>query len=149
MTPISGSSPAGPAAARLKGEFGRIRDELGDLPGRIVDAQRLRSMLAHLGRTLHVGLLADCFFDPDTALCLDREEAPIERSAPALSHCRPDRCPNACVTRRHLGPWQASIAEADRMLEDRRLSPLQRQVLSQDNQRKRRLIAPLLEGTPE
>jgi hypothetical protein len=48
-----GLPPAGPAAARLRSEFARIRDELGDLPGRIVDAQRLRSMLGHLGRTLH------------------------------------------------------------------------------------------------
>jgi hypothetical protein len=143
-----GLPPAGPAAARLRNEFARIRDELGDLPGRIVDAQRLRSMLGHLGRTLHVGLLADCFFDPDTALCLDRENATTDRSAPALSHCRPDRCPNACVTRRHLAPWQASIAEGEHLLQDRRLSSLQRQVLTEDNERKRRLIAPL-QGTPE
>lgn len=130
-----GLPPSGPASARLRSEFARIRDELGDLPGRIVDAQRLRSMLAHLGRTLHVGLLSDCFFDPDTALCLDREEAGFDRSAPALSHCRPDRCPNACITKRHLAPWQASIAEGDRMLGDHRLSSLQREALSQDNER--------------
>jgi hypothetical protein len=80
-----GLPPTGPAAARLRSEFARIRDELGDFPGHIVDAQRLRAMLAHLGRTLHVGLLADCFFDPDTALCLDREGATPDRSAPALS----------------------------------------------------------------
>jgi hypothetical protein len=123
-----------------------IRDKLGDLPGRIVDSQRLRAMLAHLGRTLHVGLLADCFFDPDTALCLDREEAPVERSAPALSHCRPDRCPNACITSRHLAPWQASIAESERLSGERWLSPLQRQALLQDNERKRRLTAPLMDG---
>ena len=144
-----GLPPAGPAAARLRSEFARIRDELGDLPGRIVDAQRLRSMLGHLGLTLHVGLLADCFFDPDTALCLDRENATTDRSVPALSHCRPDRCPNACVTRRHLAPWQASIAEGEHLLRDRRLSSLQHQVLTEDNERKRRLIAPLLEGPPE
>jgi len=143
-----GLPPAGPAATRLRSEFARIRDELGDLPGRIVDAQRLRSMLGHLGRTLHVGLLADCFFDPDTALCLDRGNT-TDRSAPALSHCRPDRCPNACVTRRHLAHWQASIAEGEHLLQDRRLSSLQRQVLTKDNERKRRLIAPLLEGPPE
>ncbi|RUV32469.1 hypothetical protein EOA86_02340 [Mesorhizobium sp. M5C.F.Ca.IN.020.32.2.1] len=144
-----GLPPTGPAAARLRREFEHICDKLGDLPGRIVDSQRLRAMLAHLGRTLHVGLLADCFFDPDTALCLDREEAPVERSAPALSHCRPDRCPNACITRRHLAPWQASIAEGERMLGEGRLSPLQRQALLQDNERKRSLIAPLIEGGPQ
>ncbi|MCR5857374.1 hypothetical protein [Mesorhizobium sp. J428] len=139
--------PAGPAAARLRAEFTRIRDELGDLPGRIVEPQRLRAMLAHLGRTLHVGLLADCFFDPDTALCLDQDKDDLDRTMPALSQCRPDRCPNACITRRHLPPWQASIAEAGRLLEDHRLSPLQRTALTQDIERMRRLIAPLLEGT--
>jgi hypothetical protein len=144
-----GLPPTGPAAARLRGEFARIRDELGDFPGHIVDAQRVRAMLAHLGRTLHVGLLADCFFDPDTALCLDREGASPDRSAPALSHCRPDRCPNACITRRHLVPWQMSIAEGEEMLRTKRLSSLQRQIIADDNQRKRRLIAPLLEGVPE
>jgi len=139
--------PAGPAAARLRAEFTRIRDELGDLPGRIVDPQRLRAMLAHLGRTLHVGLLADCFFDPDTAHCLDQGKEDLDRSVPALSQCRPDRCPNACITRRHLPPWQASIAEAGRLLEDHRLSPFQRTALTQDIERMRRLIAPVLEGT--
>ncbi len=140
-----GLPPTGPAVARLRREFEHVRAKLGDLPGRIADSQRLRAMLTHLGRTLHVGLLADCFFDPDSALCLDREEAPVERSAPALSHCRPDRCPNACITRRHLAPWQASIAEGERMLGEGRLSTLQRQALLQDNERKRRLIAPLFE----
>ncbi len=144
-----GLEPSGPAAARLRSEFARIRDELGDFPGHIVDGQRLRAMLAHLGRTLHVGQLADCFFDPDTALCLDRENATADRSAPALSHCRPDRCPNACVTRRHLAPWQMSIAEGEEMLRNQRLSALQRQIITSDNERKRRLIAPLLEGTPQ
>jgi hypothetical protein len=144
-----GLPPTGPAAARLRSEFARIRDELGDFPGHIVDTQRLRAMLAHLGRTLHVGLLADCFFDPDTALCLDREGATSDRSVPALSHCRPDRCPNACVTRRHLAPWQMSIAKGEQMLRMKRLSPLQRQIIADDNERKRQLVAPLLEGSPE
>jgi len=144
-----GLPPAGPAAARLRSEFARIRDELGDFPGHVVDAQRLRAMLAHLGRTLHVGLLADCFFDPDTALCLDREGATTDQSAPTLSHCRPDRCPNACITRRHLAPWQMSIADGEEMLRTKRLSSLQRQIITDDNERKRQLIAPLLERPPE
>lgn len=138
--------PSGPAAARLRAEFTRIRDELGDLPGRIVDLQRLRAMLAHLGRTLHVGLLADCFFDPDTALCLDQDNDHLDRSVPALAQCRPDRCPNACIVRRHLPPWQAAIADAERLLADHRLSALQRTALTSDIERMRRLIAPLMEG---
>jgi len=144
-----GLPPTGPAAARLRSEFVRIREELGDFPGHIVDAQRLRAVLAHLRRTLHVGLLADCFFDPDTALCLDREGATPDRSVPVLSHCWPDRCPNTCITRRHLAPWQMSIAEGEEMLRTKRLSPLQRQTIADDNERKRQLIAPLFEGSPE
>ncbi|MCZ8546390.1 hypothetical protein OOJ09_19555 [Mesorhizobium qingshengii] len=139
-------APAGPAAARLKTEFARIRYELGDLPGRIVDPQRLRAMPARLGRTLHTGMLADCFFDPETALCLDHGKDDLDHTAPALSQCRPDRCPNACITRSHLPLWQASIADAERLLADRRLSRLQRIALERDIERMRRLIPPLLEG---
>ena len=80
---------------------------------------------------------------------LEREGAPPDRSAPALSHCRPDRCPNACITRRHLAPWQMSIAEGEEMLRTKRLSSLQRQIIADDNERKQQLIAPLLEGSPQ
>ncbi len=136
--------PAGPAATRLRREFARVQYELGDLPGRIMDRKRLRAMLAHLGRTLHVGFLSDCLFDAATALCLTGV-SDSERTGPALSRCGPDRCPNACLTARHLGPWQASIAEGEKLLADRRLSPLQRTAILKDNERKRRLIAPLMD----
>lgn len=137
--------PAGPGAARLRREFGRVQEELGDLPGRILDRKRLRTMVAHLGRTLHVGFLNDCLFDAATALCLTG--APdAERTAPALSRCSPDRCPNACLTARHREPWQASIVEGEALLADRRLSPLQRTAILRDNERKCRLIAPLMDG---
>jgi hypothetical protein len=135
--------PAGPGATRLRREFARVQDELGDLPGRVMDRKRLRSMLAHLGRTLHVGFLNDCLFDAATALCLAASAA-TEPTASALSRCSPDRCPNACLTARHRQPWQASIAEGEALLADRRLSPLQRAAIVQDNDRKRRLIAHFL-----
>ncbi|WP_095084958.1 hypothetical protein [Mesorhizobium sophorae] len=137
--------PAGPGAARLRREFVRVEGELGDLPGRMMDRKRLRTMLAHLGRTLHVGFLNDCLFEAATALCLTGV-SDSERTAPALSRCSPDRCPNACLTVRHLGPWQTSIAEGEALLSDRRLSQLQRTAILKDNERKRRLVAPLLEG---
>lgn len=102
-------------------------------------------MLAHLGRTLHVGFLNDCLFDAATALCLNNAPG-AERTAPVLSRCSPDRCPNACLTARHREPWQASIAEGEGLLAGGRLSPLQREAIARDNERKRRLIAPLIEG---
>jgi hypothetical protein len=140
-----GLAPTGPAAARILREFAHVRDELGDLPGRIAEPARLRAMLRHLGRTLHAGLLNDCFFEPASALCLPRVPA-SERRAPALSRCSPDRCPNSCITLRHLPPWQASIADADEMLRDPKLSVLQREALAAEQARKRRLIAPLMVG---
>ena len=137
-----GLTPTGPASARILREFAHISDELGDLPGRIADPARLRTMLRHLARTLHAGFLNDCFFDPTSALCLQR--APVkERSTPVLSRCSPDRCPNSCIASRHLPPWEASIADANEMLRDPRLSAFQRTALVTEQARKRRLIAPL------
>jgi hypothetical protein len=142
-----GLKPTGPASARILREFERVRRELDDFPGRVVDLGRVRAMLGHLACTLHVGFLNDCFFDPATALCLERDRA-ADRSAPILTHCSPDRCPNSCITRRHLAPWKASIAEADALLANPGLPPLQRAALVADNARKRRVIEPLDGGTP-
>ncbi|WP_206057433.1 hypothetical protein [Nitratireductor sp. XY-223] len=141
-----GLKPTGPASARILAEFEQVKDKLGDLPGRIVDRQRLRAMLTQLARTLHVGLLNDCFFDPATAYCLDRTKV-AERGAPMLSHCSPDRCPNACISRRHLAPWRDSIADGEALLKDKRLSVLQRRALREEIARKQKLIAPLAEET--
>lgn len=137
-----GHGPRGPAGRRVGAELARVGNEFGPLPGLIADRKRLKAMLAHLARTLHVGYLNDCFFDPSSALCLREAEKP-SASAPILSRCAPDRCPNACLVERHLPPWEASIAAAEELLADKRLSPLQREALRQDNERMRKLIAPL------
>lgn len=137
-----GHGPGGPAGKRVGAELERVGRELGPLPGQVADRKRLKAMLAHLARTLHVGYLNDCFFDPLTALCLREAEKP-SASAPVLSRCAPDRCPNACLVERHLPPWETSIAQAEELLADKRLSPLQREALRSDNKRKRKLIAPL------
>lgn len=139
-----GHQPSGPAGRRIGSELEQVGRQLGPLPGQLADRKRLKAMLAHLARTLHVGYLNDCFFDPSTALCL-RETEKSAASAPVLSRCAPDRCPNACLVERHRPPWEASIAQAEDLLADKRLSPLQREALRKDNQRKRKLIAPLKE----
>jgi hypothetical protein len=141
-----GHGPGGPAGKRVGVELERVGRELGPLPGQLADRKRLKAMLAHLARTLHVGYLNDCFFDPLTALCLRESEKP-SASVPVLSRCAPDRCPNACLVERHLPPCEASIAQAEDLLAYKRLSPLQREALRLDNDRKRRLIAPLKERT--
>src|SRR3546814_14256815 len=70
----------------------------------IADRSRLRVMLASVARTLHVGLLADCFFDPATALCLKRVTTP-DPQPPLTALCEPTRCPTACIPARHTPPW--------------------------------------------
>ena len=139
---LNGEGPAGPGSGRLKREFAHVRDTLGDLPGHIMDRRRLRSMLVHLGRTLHVGFLNDCFFDVTSALCLT-QLGDRDRAVPILSRCSPDRCPNACLTTRHAAPWQGSIDEGDVLMQSHNLSPHQRTAIERDNDRKHRLIAPL------
>ncbi len=73
--------------------------------GMIADRARLRTMLASLARTLHVGVLADCFFDPGTAACLKQATG---AKGPLTALCQPTLCPNACITARHrrMGPFR-------------------------------------------
>jgi hypothetical protein len=63
-----GARSGGGAAAKIDSEFERIRSELGDLPGVVCDEPRLRTMLKHLTKTLHPGILNDCFFNAATAV---------------------------------------------------------------------------------
>jgi hypothetical protein len=116
-------------------------NELGLLPAMIADRARLRVLLASLARTLHVGILADCFFDPSTALCLKHTSAP-NRSAPLVALCEPTRCPNACITARHRPVWARAADDARILLREKRLSELQRVALRRDLDR----IEAILDG---
>src|SRR5271169_1846851 len=66
----AGTNLSGPAAPRISKTMDATATELGPIPAMFADRARLRTMLASLARTLHVGVLADCFFDPGAALCL-------------------------------------------------------------------------------
>lgn len=57
----------------------------------------------------------------------------------------PDQCTNLCVRGRHLPARQAAITETERLLGKKRLPPLQRVALRRENERMRKLIAPLIE----
>lgn len=87
-----GGPSAGGAAARVEAEFDRIRSELGDLPGVVASPSRLRTLLHHLTRTLHPGVLNDCFYQAETAVCRKRAK-PLGRPVPMLDMCM--RCPNS------------------------------------------------------
>ncbi|MGW3660885.1 hypothetical protein ACWD6R_36885 [Streptomyces sp. NPDC005151] len=94
-----GGQSAGGAAQRIEAEFDRIRAELGDLPGTAASPERLRTMLRHLTRTLHPGVLNDCFHQPATALCEKRSKG-LGRPLPMLNMCL--TCPNSHRSSVHL-----------------------------------------------
>jgi len=127
----TGAALSGPAAARIGQALDAVADELQPLPGMIADRGRLRTLLASNARRLHVGILADCFFDPATALCL-RQATDPDRTAPTLALCEPNKCPNACITARHRPHWARAANDAKSLLREKRLSGPQRAALTQD-----------------
>lgn len=127
----TGSTLSGPAGPRISKALDAAAAELDPLPVMIADRARLRTMLASLARTLHVGVLADCFFDPGTALCL-KQATNADNKTPLTALCQPTRCPNACITARHRPVWARSADEARAVLKEKRLSSLQRSALQQD-----------------
>jgi len=119
----------GPAAVRISSELQQAVDTLDPLPGHIADPVRVRAMLAHIARTLFVGVMNDCFFDPATALCLNGK---TETTTPAMAQCRPDRCPNSCITSRHRPMWSEAVEDVSGLLSQKRLPALQRLALEQE-----------------
>lgn len=124
----------GPAAQRINAALDKAADDLAPLPGKIADRRRLRTMLASLAKTLHVGVLADCFFDPSTALCLKAATTPAG-DAPHTALCQPTKCPNACIRVRHLPAWKRASDDARRHLKQKHLSAVQRSVLKSEVER--------------
>lgn len=127
----AGAALSGPAATRISKTLDGISAELGPLPVMIADRSRVRTMLTSLARTLHVGILADCFFDPGTAVCL-KQATSADNTAPLTALCQPTRCPNACITTKHRPAWARARQDAKSFLSEKRLSPLQRATLDQD-----------------
>lgn len=130
----NGFAFSGPAGPRVNRTLDAAGNELNPLPAMVADRARLRTMLASLARTLHVGVLADCFFDPSTAMCL-KQASNVDNKMPLTALCQPTRCPNACITARHKPTWARSAAEARTLLKEKRLSPLQRTTLRQELKR--------------
>ncbi|MFI2913893.1 hypothetical protein ACG2OD_37450 [Streptomyces sp. PDY-4] len=109
-----GHRASGGAAGRVNAEFDRIRRELGDLPGIVASPARLRTMLQHLTKTLHPGVLNDCFYQPSTALCAKRARH-AGRPLPLLTTCL--TCPNARRSSVHLPRLTTARAQAQRPLD--------------------------------
>lgn len=120
---------------------GRRRRGAGRLAG-----HRRRSSPPADPRSLHPGVLADCFFDPATALCLLGRAS--EASEPAIPLCQPTRCPNACITARHRPAWSQAADHARELLAEKRLSPTQRTVLTGELARFKAVLEGIDETAP-
>ena len=119
----SAGGPSGGGAARsVDAEFSRIQAELSELPGTLADRRRLRSMLDHLAVTLHPGVLGDCFYRPETALCAKRVAPQAGRPAPVLDACL--SCPNARRSTAHLGRLEQARDQARELVAEARRRPL-------------------------
>jgi hypothetical protein len=120
----------GGANQKINAEFTRIHAELADLPGTIADPGQLRTMLDHLATTLHPGVLGDCFYRPDTALCARRGKLP-GRPLPMLDTCL--TCPNARRSTVHMPRLEQARKQAQQAITDARattLPPLQHAALT-------------------
>lgn len=65
----------------------------------VSDQSRLRTMLRHLTKTLHPGVLNDCFFHAPSAVCVKRTKT-TRGPLPMLNMCM--GCPNARRSTVHL-----------------------------------------------
>ncbi|MET3595215.1 hypothetical protein ABID26_004627 [Mesorhizobium shonense] len=96
--------------------------------------------MADAARSLHVGVLADCFFDTATAVCL-RHAASGDHAAPMISLCEPSRCPNACISVRHRPAWAGAAENARAILKEKRLTELQRLAVGEDLRRIEKILS--------
>ncbi|MBN9441405.1 hypothetical protein [Bosea sp. (in: a-proteobacteria)] len=123
----AGTAVAGPMAPALTAEFEYIRDKIGDYPGTIVDTERRDKMLSHLSKSFYPGLLADCFFDPSRAKCMEKTKS-FMHDEPVRGLCDPN-CENACWRKKHVSVWKTALADVERLSRRNRLSPIQRDIL--------------------
>ncbi len=127
----NGGGPSSGGATRgINAEFDRVRRELHDPPGTIASPARLRAMLEHLTKTLHPGVLNDCFYHHETAVCAKRA-ATQRRPLPLLNMCT--TCPNARRSTVHLPRLTLARDQALQALQQadtRPMPPLQRAALT-------------------
>ena len=142
-----GAVATGPAARRLAVEFARIRTELGDFPGQVVDRRRLERLLAGTARTLHVGPLNDCLFDREKARCLTVSGQP-DAPGPVPTFCQPGRCPNSRIDHHHLIAWREQQQAAVVWLGTKRLAPAQRECLEASRAEAACIISAVEESGP-
>lgn len=122
----AGMASTGSGATKRNALFAHAKASL-DEEGAVVDDSRVRAMLKSSARTLYPGVLNDCFFDRDAALCL--RSSGRGGSEPLAPFCQPDRCGNSVITAGHVPHWEAAIGEVRVHLGRKDLSQNQRLAL--------------------
>jgi integrase len=136
----SGVAIAGPGGGSLSRDFEFVRQQTGNFPGMIADEARSRALLKNKSKQLHVGMLNDCVFRPENAMCL-RGTTGADREGPRLTMCEPTRCSNAVMRPAHVPHWERMEVEIENHLHSSPgLSELQMAVLERDRERVRRVI---------
>ena len=123
---VGGMASTGAGAPKRNALFGHAKAAL-DEEGAVVDDRRVRAMLKSSARTLYPGVLNDCFFDRDAALCL--RTSGQGGNEPLAPFCQPDRCGNSVITAGHVPHWEAAIGEVRVHLGRKSLSHNQRVAL--------------------
>jgi hypothetical protein len=137
---MAGLPSTGGGAAKRNAVFAHVHDSLDD-SGPVVDDARLRAMLKHSARTLYPGVLNDCFFERDGALCL--RSFGEGANEPLLPLCQPNRCGNSVITNSHVTSWNHAIGEVRVHLRQKDLSQNQRHALKAKLSEMEAAIAPL------
>jgi hypothetical protein len=120
----AGGSLGGRRGERLTKDFRTFAN--ATFQGKIADESRVRGMLKSVARTLYAGVVNDCSFDPDKALCLRQSS---KREAPLLARCNWSKCSNACVAPKHRPMLERALQDAVTYSKTRRLSGPQRVAL--------------------
>ncbi|MES2280200.1 MAG: hypothetical protein V4542_02200 [Pseudomonadota bacterium] len=115
---VAGARLTGPGATGLEQEFLDLNNSTGG--GLMVaNSARLRELLKNRAARMHPGILNDCCFDPNYALCGGQE-------SPLLDSCQPAKCANSVIDQVHLVRWGEHAQELDDYLKDStKLQPLQ------------------------
>ncbi|MBC7906010.1 MAG: site-specific integrase [Rhodospirillaceae bacterium] len=121
-----GVRPAGGRAPTVLAEFEFVDRALAQEGAEVVSEQRLRKMLANLAAHLYPGIYSHCFFNAETALCLERSE---RKDQPILANCDELVCANACRWKAHAPAISDAISEIRELKAKRGMSPTQRTIL--------------------
>ncbi|MCG9093551.1 hypothetical protein [Laribacter hongkongensis] len=130
---LSSGAVAGEAGIQIKQAFE------AEFKGRAEDfsPSTIAKWLASTNKTLFVGNLNLCYFEPTKARCLRNSDI---KDTPILNRCEPENCKNACVTKRHLPLWTAQLKQVEDAICHPKVSVIAKQLLSKEASKIRKIV---------